>query len=47
VRAFWNPEKKAFYSRHGNKFTFPQHIIDAMPDDIFLDGELWYSNIIL
>ena len=42
VRAFWNPNKKAFYSRRGNKFTsIPQEIIDSMPDDIFLDGELW------
>jgi len=42
VRGFWNPLKKAFYSRKGNKFTFPQEIIDGMPKDIFLDGELWY-----
>ena len=41
VRGFWNPTKKAFYSRRGNTFTsIPQHIIDSMPD-IFLDGELW------
>jgi len=46
VRAFWNPLKKAFYSRRGNKFTsFPQHIIDSMPSDVFLDGELWYFLI--
>ena len=42
VRAFWNPLKKRFYSRHGNVFSFPQEIVDAMPTDIFLDGELWY-----
>jgi len=43
VRAFWNPEKRAFFSRRGNKFSsIPQHIIDAMPDDIILDGELWF-----
>lgn len=41
LRGFWNPTKKAFYSRLGNKFTFPQDVIDSMPD-IFLDGELWY-----
>jgi len=42
VRGFWNPEKKAFYARTGKQFTFPQHVIDDMPKDIFLDGELWY-----
>lgn len=45
VRAFWNPKKKAFYSRHGKRFSsFPEEIIDSMPDDIFLDGELWYLS---
>jgi len=43
VRGFWNPETKAFYSRYGNKFTMPQEVIDAMPQDVFLDGELWYN----
>jgi len=43
VRAFWNPTKKAFYSRLGNKFnTISQEVIDSMPDDTFMDGELWY-----
>jgi len=41
VRGFWNPLKKAFYSRHGKRLLLPQEIIDSMPDDIFLDGELW------
>jgi len=41
VRAFWNPHKKAFYSRLGNRFILPQELIDAMPTDAFLDGELW------
>ena len=41
VRGFWNPLKKAFFSRKGNKFPFPQEIIDSMPADLFLDGELW------
>jgi len=41
VRGFWNPLKKSFYSRKGNRFTFPREITDAMPKDIFLDGELW------
>jgi len=41
VRGFWNPIKKAFYSRKGNQFIlFPQEIVDSMPD-VFLDGELW------
>lgn len=43
VRGFWNPLKRAFYSRSGVKFDhFPREIVDSMPDDIFLDGELWY-----
>ena len=29
------------FSRFGKKFTLPQEIIDSMPHDIFLDGELW------
>ena len=41
VRGFWNPITKAFYSRKGKTFTLPTHIIDAMPTDIFLDGEFW------
>jgi len=40
LRAFWNPTKKAFFSRYGKPFNMPQHIIDAMPS-MFLDGELW------
>ena len=44
VRGFWNPLKKAFYSRKGNRFTIPQRIVDSMPSDIFLDGELWYVH---
>jgi len=41
IRGFWNPKQKAIYSRLGNKFTVPQHILDGMPKDMFLDGELW------
>jgi len=41
VRGFWNPTKKAFYSRHGSRFYLPQEIIDQMPTDTFLDGEFW------
>jgi len=44
IRAFWNPLKKAFYSRNGNIFTaLPQEIIKCMPADTFLDGEFWYT----
>jgi len=43
VRGFWNPLKKAFYSRIGNRLPLPQEVLDAMPQDMFLDGELWYS----
>jgi len=43
VRGFWNPIRKAFYSRRGRKLTLPQEILDKMPSgDVFLDGELWY-----
>jgi len=42
LRGLWNPEKQAMYSRVGTKFNLPQYIIDDMPKDIFLDGELWY-----
>jgi len=47
VRAFWNPVKKAFYSRKGKKLFIPQEIIDAMPNNVFLDGEFWYNLFIL
>jgi len=41
IRGFWNPEKKAFYSRRGSQFSMPQKVINAMPTNIFLDGEFW------
>jgi len=41
VRGFWNPVKRAFFSRNGIKFgTIPEEITNTMPD-MFLDGELW------
>ena len=43
IRGFWNPLKKAMFSRLGNKFDLPQEVIDDMPSDLFLDGELWYT----
>jgi len=43
VRGFWNPLKKAFYSRRGRELRMPRGIIDSMPSDLFLDGELWYA----
>jgi len=42
IRGFWNPLKKAMFSRAGNKLDLPQEILDEMPHDMFLDGELWY-----
>ena len=45
VRAFWNPEKKAFYTRTGKTLKVPQDLIDEMPNT-FLDGEIWYLFII-
>ena len=44
MRAFWNWEKKAFYSRYGKQFHLPEEVIASMPRKIFLDGELWYSQ---
>ena len=42
IRGFWNPLKKAMFSRSGSKLELPQEVIDEMPQDSFLDGELWY-----
>lgn len=33
----------AFFSRRGKRLVLPNEIVEAMPADIFLDGELWYS----
>ena len=41
VRGFWNPQDRTFYSRRGNRIEVPSDILEAMPADIFLDGELW------
>lgn len=46
LRGFWNPQKKAFYSRLGRPFNFPEEIVNAMPQDTFLDGELWYFSFL-
>lgn len=45
IRAFWNPLRKTFYSRYGNKLVnIPQEVVDAMPETTFLDGEFWYLH---
>jgi len=41
IRGFWNPHKKAMLSRNSNQFILPQEVLDALPADTFLDGELW------
>ena len=46
VRGFWNPLKQCFFSRRGNKLPIPQHIIQGMPTNLFLDGEIWYNLIL-
>jgi len=33
------------FSRNGTKFDLPQEVIDDMPSDLFLDGELWYATL--
>lgn len=38
IRAFWNPNKRSFFSRFGRAFDIPQEIIDSMPTNIFFDG---------
>lgn len=43
LRGFWNPLTKQFYSRRGHVFPVPQQVIDTMPSDMFLDGEMWYE----
>ena len=42
VRGFWNPNTCTMYSRSGKRFSLPPHITDSMPNDMFLDGEMWY-----
>ena len=42
VRAFWNPIKKAFFSRQGTELAVPEEVIHEMPQNLFLDGEFWY-----
>ena len=42
VRAFWNPIKKAFFSRQGTELAVPAEVIREMPQNLFLDGEFWY-----
>jgi len=32
------------FSRTGKQFDLPQAVIDDMPSDLFLDGELWYAS---
>ena len=42
VRGFWNPSRKTMFSRRGNVVTLPADVINTLPKDILLDGELWY-----
>jgi len=44
IRAFWNPNKRSFFSRFGRAFDIPQEIIDSMPTNIFFDGEIWFER---
>lgn len=43
IRAFWHPEKKAFFSRKGRVLPLPAEIAAEMPSEMFLDGEIWYA----
>jgi len=47
IRGFWNPSKKTFYSRLNDQLVFPQDIVNQMPTDLFVDGELWYPPNLL
>jgi len=40
VRGFWNPLKRAMFSRTGKQYDLPQEVIDDMSSKLFLDGEL-------
>ncbi len=40
VRAYYDHKDKKFYSRTGKEYTMPKNIIDQMPTDFSLDGEL-------
>lgn len=41
-RAVWNGTE--MISRHGNKFNIPKEIINTLPKNIILDGELFISR---
>ena len=42
IRGFWNLHTKKMYSRQGQVINIPPFILDTLPKDVFLDGELWY-----
>ena len=44
IRAFWNPEQRRFYSRHGKEIVVPEDVLAKMPRDTFLDGEIWFGR---
>jgi len=44
VRAWWDGKKKTFTSRLGNEYHAPKWFVDAMPEDVVLDGELFAGN---
>jgi len=41
VRGFWNPEKSTLFTRYGHALDIPKEIVDTLPSDLFLDGEIW------
>ena len=44
VPAFWNPRRGTFYSEDGKRLAVIKEIVETMPTDLFLDGELWYIS---
>lgn len=40
VRALWNSEVRALYSRWGKPITLPSVICDSLPSQFWLDAEV-------
>ena len=43
-RAIWNGFSKQMKSRNGNVFNIPHEIVNKLPTNIILDGELFISR---
>eukprot|EP00026_Physarum_polycephalum_P002498 Phypoly_transcript_02505.p1 GENE.Phypoly_transcript_02505~~Phypoly_transcript_02505.p1 ORF type:complete len:743 (+),score=67.33 Phypoly_transcript_02505:95-2323(+) len=43
-RTIWNCEERRFYSRWGAVFPLPNYISDTMPNNQWLDAEIWFGR---